>query len=65
MIADAFTQIVWKSTTLLGVQIKMTKESKLHIAVTYYNKGNIKGKYLENVKKPKTFKNVFCNLFKC
>jgi len=53
MIADAFTQIVWKGTTLLGVQMKMTEEGRLHVAVTYFEKGNVREKYLDNIKEPK------------
>jgi len=64
MIADAFTQIVWERTTLLGVKMKMTEEGKLHIVVTYFEKGNIRETYLDNVKKAKKPKNVFGNLFK-
>jgi len=35
-----------------GIHIVITTEGKLHVAVTYFPKGNIKDKYKENVKGP-------------
>jgi len=66
MIADEFTQIVWYYTSQLGLEM-LTRNGKLYVATTYFVKGNIKGKYLENVKVPKKsiVENVFDKLFKC
>jgi len=54
MIADPFTQIIWRDTIRLAVGI-IWHENNLYVAVSYNCEGNIKGngEYFRNVRPPK------------
>merc|ERR1719167_1845114 len=47
-----FTQIVWKSTTELGVGVA-SKDGKVIVVANYNPPGNYRGKYTENVPPPR------------
>lgn len=53
MIADYFTQMIWKSTTHMGLAIE-ERFNKTWVLATYFPTGNVLGSYLENVFEPKT-----------
>jgi len=52
MIADPFTQVVWKSTTNIGVGILIVNGT-VNVMVIYSPAGNQPGQYTSNVKLPK------------
>jgi len=51
MIADPFSQIVWKSTEQLGVGISQ-KDNLVGVLVLYFPAGNQIGQYIANVISP-------------
>jgi len=51
MIADPFTQIVWKRSKNFGVAIKASEDT-FYLLAHYIPKGNIREKYIENVTRP-------------
>jgi len=56
MIADSFTQIVWKETKEVGFAFTY-KDKTNYFSAIYKPIGNIKGMYMKNVGKPKDPKN--------
>jgi len=53
MIADTFTQIVWKNTQRIGVGI-LIKDKKCYVVVAYSPLGNQREQYMSNVSQPQT-----------
>jgi len=51
MIADDFTQIVWKETQKIGVALKWANNCYL-VLVVYDPRGNIQGQFRANVLQP-------------
>lgn len=51
-----FTQVVWKSTTQVGMGRSHNEKGEAFVVAYYKPKGNIPGKYKENVLKPKNTK---------
>lgn len=47
-VADSFTQIVWKETTSLGLDL-MIKDGYVIVLALYDPPGNVKGRYAANV----------------
>uniref|UniRef100_A0A0N5BB18 SCP domain-containing protein n=1 Tax=Strongyloides papillosus TaxID=174720 RepID=A0A0N5BB18_STREA len=47
-LTDKFTQLVWKSSILIGVGI-LRKRNRVYLALLFYPKGNIRGQYKTNV----------------
>lgn len=50
--AGHFTQMVWKSTTELGVGVAKTRKGKVVVVCNYSPRGNIVGDFLANVLRP-------------
>lgn len=50
--AGHFTQLVWKSTTELGVGIAKTKRGKVLVVCNYNPRGNTIGEFNANVLRP-------------
>jgi len=61
MVAAHFTQIVWESTTRLGLSLIENVDGNLIVA-TYYPAGNQIDKYTANVKRPNTNSDLFTQL---
>ncbi|EFX72964.1 hypothetical protein DAPPUDRAFT_325774 [Daphnia pulex] len=47
-----FTQVVWKSTKLMGVGVAKSGDQGIYVAVFYYPKGNRVGQFAANVLRP-------------
>uniref|UniRef100_A0A0K0F286 CAP domain-containing protein (inferred by orthology to a zebrafish protein) n=1 Tax=Strongyloides venezuelensis TaxID=75913 RepID=A0A0K0F286_STRVS len=52
ILTDRFTQLVWRSSTSIGIGI-IRKRNLVYIALLFYPKGNIRGQYEINVLKKK------------
>lgn len=53
MIADSFTQIVWQSTTHMGLATLENNNGTFVVVATYFPPGNELGQYTNNVIEPK------------
>jgi len=51
MIADEFTQIVWKDTQKFGIALKWANDDYV-VQVVYYPRGNIQRQFKANVLQP-------------
>jgi len=56
MIADAFTQVVWKSTTRIGLGMWITDKT-CHVVAAYSPRGNQREQYTSNVLRPRSIIN--------
>jgi len=52
MIAEHFTQILWKESEKVGFAFVYENNTN-YFAATYFPRGNISGEYVKNVRKPK------------
>uniref|UniRef100_A0A0K0FW81 SCP domain-containing protein n=1 Tax=Strongyloides venezuelensis TaxID=75913 RepID=A0A0K0FW81_STRVS len=52
ILTDRFTQLVWRSSTSIGIGI-IRKRNLVYLALLFYPKGNIRGQYEINVLKKK------------
>lgn len=49
-----FTQLIWKSSTELGVGIARNKKGQTYVVCNYNPRGNFIGQFSENVPKPRS-----------
>lgn len=49
-----FTQVVWKSTRMVGCGVAMGKNGKVYGVSQYTAAGNIQGRFSDNVLPPET-----------
>jgi len=52
MIAAPFTQIVWKNTNRIGLNMAVKDDGTYDVVVIYFPKGNKKNQYNKNVLMP-------------
>lgn len=46
-----FTQVVWATTTQVGGGVAKSKSGKTYVVGRYFPPGNVKGGFLENIKR--------------
>jgi hypothetical protein len=49
--AGQFSQMVWKSSSELGIGVGRTKSGKVIVVASYFPRGNVVGHFLNNVRK--------------